>query len=43
MTAQCQVNQSSPPIMFLKETKKWRTHYGQGQSTDAQAVGETQA
>jgi len=42
MLAQYQVHRSSPPIMFLKETKKRRTHYGQGQSTDAKAVGETQ-
>ena len=42
MPAQYQVNKSSPPIMFLKETKKWRTHYGQGQSKEAKAVGETQ-
>jgi hypothetical protein len=43
MPAQYQVNKSSPPIMFLKETKKRRTHYGQGQSTDAKAIRETQA
>lgn len=43
MPPQYQVKKSSPPIIFLKETEKWRTHYGQGQSTDAKAVRETQA
>ena len=43
MLEQYQVYKSSPPIMFLKETKKWRTHYGQGQSTDAKAIRQAQA
>lgn len=43
MSVQYQVNKDSPPIVFLEENKKRRTHYGQGQSTDAKAVGETQA
>jgi hypothetical protein len=43
MPPQFQVKKSSPPILFLKETKKRRTYYGQSQGTDAKAIRETQA